>query len=137
MKSLIQLHIVIREFLILKKLSLPLAPSHPHRERERERERERDTFSPTLHWSRILYKSLPLVTFLPFTDVMMSPKMSLPQASRLVGCRPCSMKIDQLSLNGRKKLSNLKKLMSIKEGRSKQSISPNNHNTNFNNIYNS
>ena len=41
MKSLIQLHIVIREFLILKKLSLPLAPSHPQRERERERERER------------------------------------------------------------------------------------------------
>lgn len=53
----------------------------------------RHTSSPTLHWSRILYKSLPLVTFLPFTDVIMSPKISLPYESRLVGCKPCKIEI--------------------------------------------
>ena len=47
------------------------------------------TVSPTLHWSKIRYKSLPLETFLPFTDVMMSPKISRPQESLLVGSKPC------------------------------------------------
>lgn len=51
------------------------------------------TLSPTLHWSRILYKSLPLVTFVPFTDVMMSPKMSLPYESRFVDCKPYKIEI--------------------------------------------
>lgn len=60
---------------------LRLLPSSPPRRkvtRVSQRNVKQDTSSPTLHWSRILYKSLPLETFFPFTDVMMSPKISLP-----------------------------------------------------------
>ena len=46
--------------------------------KKKKKETQNHTCSPTLHWSSILYKSLPFVTFFPFTEVMISPKISLP-----------------------------------------------------------
>ena len=112
----------------------PPPNTHTQRIRTSRKWKHNHTLSPSLHRSRILNKSLLLVTSLPFTDSMMSPRML---AWWSVFHRPCSIEIDQQSLNGSKKPSNLKKLKSTKEGWSKQSILPNNQETNFNDIHNS